>query len=424
MPGSVFSRPQELRSDEGDTLTVMRERLIAAGKGNAADLPLDASTCFVWPSAYCPVGCGHCSYASPRIRDATRRSIVDDPALVLGYIEQMRPTTVVLSGGGEPMTEPGFCEFFVEHVDSSRLREIQLITSAHFATSRAAAAQAIGRFVGAWRRRSSGLADVRLSIRLSVDWFHAQRIGVEPAAHVVRVLREPQYADVGLRVRSVRLQNDTTIDQLAAALGADLGPMGEFRSRLTWGDGLREVVVTHKNLIFDGRMNRVKLARLPVRVPEGSATSSFVQTIRERDGRYVAARVYDGPDATMLDGLFTVIEDDGGIKVLDGQAPDRTPTIWSEQTWANAIRELYDDPVTRLLVRQGADELARLMEAEYPGSVALGAEMNQLFYLVDPLLRDERRRLYATLRAMEELEVQAPPELIAEAWDRWRNSHG
>src|SRR5882724_2433967 len=157
----------------------------------------------------------------------TRYGVASEPEPVIRLMNGMGLWKAVLSGGGEPMVEPEFCELFVNEIDSPNLEEIELITSAHFAETEAETRDAVRRLVGAWRTRATGLAPAAFTVRISLDWFHAQRIGVEPAARVISLLGEDDMRDVGCYIRSVLLGNDTTSEQLADALGGRLGPIDD-----------------------------------------------------------------------------------------------------------------------------------------------------------------------------------------------------
>src|SRR5262249_9212290 len=99
-------------------------------------------------------------------------------------------------------------EQFVHEIDSPVLEEIELITSAHFAEDDDETRGRVHGLVRAWRTRPAQLAKANFTIRISLDWFHAQRIGVEPAARVIRMLGEDDLRDVGCYVRSVLLGDD------------------------------------------------------------------------------------------------------------------------------------------------------------------------------------------------------------------------
>ncbi|MFC0436894.1 hypothetical protein [Kutzneria buriramensis] len=421
MPESLFKqRTGRAAAPELAELDRHRDLIIDALPGYAEHGPTHASTCYVWPSAECPVGCGHCNYASPMSTDRlSRYSVARDPAPVLRLMNGMGLWKAVLSGGGEPMVEPEFCELFVNEIDSPDLAEIELITSAHFAATPQETRDRVRRLVRAWRDRAPGAAKASFTIRISLDWFHAQRIGVEPAARVIELLGEDDLRDVGCYVRSVLLDNDPTTQRLADALGGRVGPIRDYQQEIELPDG-RTILVYHKNLIVEGRMNDRKLSRLPVALPTQSRADVFGRRFLDGRGKSVPARTYNGPTVKHLDGLACLVDDDGKARILEGNAPNRCADVRRTDDWADAVRFLYADPLTVFLVDNGPQDLAELLSDAFPEAASLAADTNQLYHLTEQLLGRPERRLYGTLRVLElhaaEGRIEAPAELVDRGW--------
>lgn len=401
-----------------------RERLVAALTRHPNPGPVHADTCYVWPAITCQVGCAHCNYAAPKhLGRLNRPKITQWSDRVLAMLGEMSVWRVSLSGGGEPMEEPDFCYDFVHGVESSRLDEIELITSAHFATDADEGRRVVANLYDAWRRRRDWPDGPRLTIRLSVDWFHAARIGTTPAANVIRALGEGDLRQIRCYIRGVLLEEDDTITQLARELRAELSPLADYTQTMTLPDG-RAVKVYYKNLVFDGRMSRTKLERLPVKMPTASEIATFGERFRDPQGRHVPARTYNGPDVRNLAGLACRIEDNGAIRILEGNDPDRSPNVADFSSWHDAIDFLYADPVTVFLVREGPEALARLIGDRFPDALTVAEQTNQLYDLVELIIPTYERKLLATLRILEGEQGhgldRVPAGLLEEAWGALR----
>lgn len=420
MPESLFKQLALVPLRRPSVLDRLREQIIGNLPAYARHGPTHASTCYVWPSSECPVGCGHCNYASPvSLERLTRYSVARDPDPVLRLMNSMGLWKAVLSGGGEPMVEPEFCELFVNRIDSPNLAEIELITAAHFATGEASTDQALRRLVDAWRTRSAGLAKANFAVRISLDWFHAQRIGVGPAANVIRRLSEPDMNDVGCYIRSVLLDNDSTMADLAEMLGGELTELKDYQHEIVIPGG-RTILVYYKNLIVEGRMNQRKLSRLPIGLPTASRADVFGKRFVDDSGKHVPARTYNGPTVRHLDGLACLITDDGLARILEGNDPNRCADVRELDSWPHAVAYLYADPITVYLVDNGPQLLAGLMADAFPDSATMAADTNQLYHLTELLLASPERRMYAMLRALElhvdEGRVTVDQALVDRAW--------
>lgn len=421
MPDSLFRQQVLVPLQRISPLDSLRAEIIDSLSEYADHGPAHASTCYVWPSSECPVGCGHCNYASPMsLNRMERYSVAREPGPVLQIMNTMGLWKAVLSGGGEPMVEPEFCERFVAEIDSPNLEEIELITSAHFAEDDAGTRDGIGRLVDAWRNRGPELAKADFSVRISLDWFHAQRIGVGPAARVIRMLNEPDYHDVGCYIRSVLLDNDTTMADLAKELGGELTEIKDYQQEIILPNG-RTILVYYKNLIIEGRMNQRKINRLPISVPTESRADVFGQRFLNDSGKQVPARTYNGPTVRHLDGLACLIDDDGKARILEGNDPNRSADVRDWKDWPEAVAFLYADPITVYLVDNGPQQLAALMSDAFPEAATIAADTNQLYHLTELLLNVPERRLYAMLRVLE-LHVEqgrttVEQSLVDKAWD-------
>lgn len=420
MPESLFRQLALVPQRKPSVLDELRNDIIESLPTYTEHGPTHASTCYVWPSSECPVGCGHCNYASPMsLNRLSRYSVARDPGPVLRLMNSMGLWKAVLSGGGEPMVEPEFCEQFVNEINSPNLEEIELITSAHFAADEVGTREALQRLVHAYRTRSADLAPAKFTIRISLDWFHAQRIGVEPAANVIRRLSEPDMSDIGCYIRSVLLEGDTVMSDLAANLGAELTEVEDYQQEIIIRGG-RRVLIYHKNLIVDGRMNQRKLSRLPVSIPTASRADEFGKRFVNNEGKHVPARTYNGPAVVHLDGLACLIDDDGNARILEGNDPHRCASVRVTDSWPEAVAYLYRDPLTVYLVDNGPQLLAGLMADAFPDSATMAADTNQLYHLTELLLADPERRMYAMLRALElhvsEGRVTVDQDLVDRAW--------
>lgn len=362
---------------------------------------LPVGTVYISPTKWCPVGCEHCNFASLPARGAqrTRESFhsADAQARLLRFVNQLDAWKIVLSGGGEPLLEPALVERLIESAETARLEEIEVVTSGMWGKTPASALKVLTRLARAYRRRAHPSA-VKLVLRLSVDWFHRQAMGLTPILHILRLLDTPEFSDIDCYIRSVLLQNDTTIQALALAIQGELSPLIDYQQTLTLPGG-RRILVYAKNLILDGRLNRQKLATLPVALPPASAISEFSRRLRGSTGRFIPGLTYSGPVVRHHWGLSLDILHDGGIRILETTAPDNVPSLY-EEDWPTARARLLADPLTIYLLEDGPEALAGLMQEIRPDALQLAQDTNQLYFIVEKLLNTADARLWATVQVL------------------------
>lgn len=363
--------------------------------------PPSAGTVYVWPTKYCPVQCAHCNFASPlpgrgRSNSDSFHSANAQSRLV-EFVNQLGIWKAVISGGGEPFLELKTVERLVQEVQSERLDEIEVITSGFWGRTPKSAQRILACLADAYRRRSKS-DNVKLLLRLSVDWFHRQSIGLEPIENIIRAWDTGGFTELGCYIRSVLMTGDSTIRDLAASLDADLGPIVDYQQDLVLRSG-RRVLVYYKNLIIDGRLSPSSLVSLPVALSPMASAAQFSNRFRDASGRLIPALTYTGPVVRHLDGVSLIVEYDGGIKILEATAPDNVPSIY-EHDWPSARARLYSDPLTIYLLEDGPEALARLMHEIRADSMQIATDTNQLYYIVDKLLQTPEARLWATVKIL------------------------
>lgn len=361
--------------------------------------PRTASTVYVWPTAVCRVGCDHCNFASPASsRRISSNLVANNPEQVLAFVADLDSWKVVLSGGGEPFEEVPFVLHFVEKVTTPQLAEIEIITSGMFAATEQSCLEVLEALARAFKSHTDP-RPVRLTLRLSVDWFHVERIGLEPIANILRMLSTPQFSFIHVYIRSVLVQNDTTLRDLADLLGGTLTDLIDFQQHLILKDG-RRILAYSKNLIVDGRLSWRKLRAMGLAPDERASAENFTNRFRNDQGFHVPGRVYNGPQAVHLPGLALIVEHDGSVKILEGTAPDRVPSLF-ERSWDECLAFMYRDPLTVYLLEQGPEELAALLAIEDPRAPTISRATNQLYYLADKMLATSQARLIATQKVLE-----------------------
>ena len=366
-------------------------------------LPRHASTVYIWPTETCSIGCAHCNFASPLLsRRAGYRRVAERPIEVARFVDEMTPWKVAFSGGGEPLDESQAVFEMISAFTAREIHEVEVITGGNFGGSADQAESMFADLLGAWSR-SSVSSHASLKLRLSIDSYHVHQLGIENYTrilHAYEAIVRPGILD--MYIRSVVESDDDHFGQVARAMGAEVIDQDRYHSVLRLISGT-EIPIYRKNLILDGRLGGRRGRAARETLPDASLISEFGATLSLHDGQHVPARTYNGPSPTMLDGLACVIENQGSLKVLEGNSPDRVPNIF-ERSWNEALDFLYRDPITHFLVERGPFALDELLEGSgAPAARQVASQTNQLYYIVDRVLADARHRSLATIGALRTL---------------------
>lgn len=383
--------------DQSDATSKRLQLIGESGWFAQRERPKRASTVYVWPTSTCSIGCLHCNFASPRSSIRPNSRLVAERMIeVAAVVKEMDPWKVALSGGGEPMDEPEAVYAFLEHVASEHLAEVEIITGGHFGKNMESTHETLDQMVAAFQ--SSRRRGITLSLRLSIDRFHVERIGYQPFLNIITAIDTGRYEPLKVYGRSVLVSDDDCLPTLAASLGATLRKVDDYVQMMVLPSG-REVLLYSKNMIIDGRMTRARMRKNSWRLTPAGTVDTFIGRFLDAEGRHIPARTYNGAQVRMLSGLAMVIEHDGSLKILEGNAPDRIPNVF-DMSWNECLNYLFADPLTHFLLDFGPLDLDRLLDTDAPSPRSVLRSTNQLYYIVDQVLSHPRHRLQATEAAI------------------------
>ena len=382
---------------KNDTATIIRKKLIAALPSYNNPGPTDAGTVYVWPTKYCTAWCEHCNFASPlprrpiKVTDAFHTKYAQDK--LISFVNQLGMWKAVLSGGGEPFLEKNTVFRFVRDVQSDKLEEIELITNCFWAKNKSSTYRVLDKLYNSYCRRKTPTNPI-LTLRLSVDWFHRRRIGLEPIINVIKAWESEQYTNLKCYIRSVLIDNDDTINDLANYLNAEVTPIYDYQQEIILPN-CRRLLVYFKNLVIDGRLSRVSFTQYPVKLSTLGKIDHFATRFFNSSGRYIPGLTYNGP-CVRHDSLSLCIENDGTVKILEATSPDNTANLY-QNNWIEARNRFYSDPLTIYLLEEGPTAFFKLMSSFLKNTHCFCDSSNKLYYHIDRLLSTSVARLWATV---------------------------
>ncbi|MDO8655498.1 MAG: radical SAM protein [bacterium] len=317
-------------------------------------MPSRPTVAFVWPTELCSIACAHCSFGSQRAGTPKQRLLADHPEALVKWFADAGGTKLVVCGGGEPLDEP---EFVVRAIAASSQLGVgfEVYTSGYSLLHPTRVEEYIRDWGKAWA--SGNHSSSPFAVRLSVDSFHEDRIGLEPVAAWIQNI-ERQAPDWRVSVRSIRVEREQSVARLATLLGARVQPIREWSAWMVLPSG-RRVFVEWKGFVYEGRGRG--------RVLEKRGISHTF-----RDAAVLEPLIAEfGPDGDLgrpLSARLTVthrridleIHSDCVVHILETQAPDLRLSML-DRSWEDMRAVYYRDPILHRVVESGLPAVAELI---------------------------------------------------------------
>jgi hypothetical protein len=342
------------------TLTPFRRALLAEIPPDDRHLAAAPSIAFVWPTETCSIGCAHCNFSSRPRRKGAPSDVSLAPAQLVAWLVAAEARGVTLCGGGEPLDEPAFCDEVVALAGRTAL-DFAIYTSGVSLCAPIAADDQVAR----WRRLRGDDHAGRFWVRLSLDRFHAERVGVVPVCDWITAIdrHAPEWK---VSLRALRVVGDDTLDLVAAGVGGQIEERGSSaRLRLPSG---RSLVVERMSFIFDGRGAPELLARRGLSLPEDDRRALAPwQALVGRTRRI--GRPLSRPLTVGVRHVDLEVHADQSVHVLESQPADARLKL-GDHGWADIRDSYYRDPLIHLVATGGLPYAARFLRQAIEGGVA------------------------------------------------------
>lgn len=391
---NIFTNARELRGN-----------ILKDYPKSTQELYYPLSVAYIWPTLYCPIGCEHCMYSSPKPKTKDNGAVLNDRALG-NFIQLSKDShleSLVVSGGGEPMLElPSILRLLRE----AQFKYFEITTGGHWLLSDKAIIKNLEKLQQTITDRKNRGDTIDFSIRLSVDQFHQKMVKPERVKRLIDILREdaglPQnerkYPDIRLFLRALLIE-DPTIDEIANMLGAELSQMEGYTRKLRFKDhlsyGINELLIFYKDMRFVGRgRDRVDTKSVELDQYFESYSSS------NGDIRLGMTYLKPGSKGEVLDGINIFVRHDGSIMPYGG-APDVVSNIDSE-SYREFLSKLWSDIISRTLLFKGVNHVKRVAEEIDPNVSERARHKNWIASIVDESLSTIEVRLYISIRLLQE----------------------
>lgn len=320
----------------------------------AQPLPGQPSVAFVWPTELCSIGCAHCSYSSKKTGTKQQHLLSDYPQEIVQWLFDAGVKRFVACGGGEPLDEP---EFIAQAIATcARLGlDFEIYTSGVSFSKPYSIEEYIKTWQQHWTNRKR--PNQRFNVRLSLDAFHEELIGLEPLIKWIEAVKKyaPEWS---VSIRSVRLEGDESVNRLAVALNGRLEKKNNDSGWIMLPAG-RKILVMWKGFVFEGRGQLKQLNRLRLKLYQEDAT--IVEPfINKWNTKNELGRPLSLHHAVSFHRIDLEIHADCEVHVLQSQATDLRLNFL-DYSWEDIKNRYYRDPLLHSTVEGGLCAIAGLI---------------------------------------------------------------
>lgn len=357
----------------------------------------------VFFTRFCSVGCPFCFFKSAPARNAITVADQFNEEGINRFIEfcnQANLGYVLISGGGEPLTQKRAVLRTIAEVETNR---IVLVTSGNWAFNKDAASRYLVEIDSAIKARKS---PCKVTVRVSVSAGHAIKLGILPARNLIELF-ESQYSDHPyLKFQIHGFENDPMFSKVLAEfpgheLDYNTGPRAsddetvikvipqKIYVKLPSGYGF--IVGISKIFGSDLRPNLHKIEYLY------DTIKIFERDLEESEDNNSAVLFNTNGDK----GLDWSLNYNGNICLWQNQVNDNQCNIY-EDSFSTVLNETFRDPITLSYIENGCKYRERIVAEVSPRSVLRLKSISLRDYSGTVVFEEEKIRLYYVIRVLQD----------------------
>jgi hypothetical protein len=357
----------------------------------------------VFFTRFCGVGCPFCFFKSAPAREKITPADQFTEQGIDRFIEfcnQANLGYVLISGGGEPLTQKRAVLRTIEEVRTER---IVLVTSGSWAMNRQAASRYIHEIHQAIQKRKQ---PCKVTVRLSVSEGHSIKLGLSPALHLIELFASKFREDPFLKFQIHTFRNDTLFDQVLAKFP---GFVKEYDPDLRASD--------------DEAVIKIIPQKVRVKLPNGYAfiagvsrvfDSNLRPNLHQIDSLQKTIKIFDEDLEKSEDNNSAVLYNTDGKKGLDwslnyngniclwqNQVNDNQWNLY-EDSYPFILNETFRDPIPLSYIEKGRVYREKIVQEVSPRTVLRLKAISLRDYAGTVLFEDWKVRLYYMLRVLQD----------------------
>ncbi|MEI6079663.1 MAG: 4Fe-4S cluster-binding domain-containing protein [bacterium] len=357
----------------------------------------------VFLTKFCPVGCAHCFFQSPKTNDNDPNDAFTDEGIVklIKFLNDANMGYLMITGGGEPFLKYKAVLKMLDEVNSDK---IIVVTSGFWATNRNVALKKIQEISDIAAKHP----EKKIVIRLSVDEQHQESMGFDPILNIISVFSNELMGKTSVTLQLHSLDGDPTVCSIVEKLDVAKDEWGtgtqlnasnsngiiKFCSKdrdIVLNNGLRIVVGYAKRFYSDWEvdLNDEEVVSRNVAVAEKDLYESengFPSIAVNKDGSK---------------GFNYSIFYDGLTTLWSAGSPDRKYNIY-DHDYKTMISNSLADVITLSMVEKGYAYRDGIIGEVNPKAVIRAKAINLRDYVGSIINEEAKTRLYYTVRAAQD----------------------
>ncbi len=307
---------------------------------------------------------------------------------------------VLVSGGGEPLTQKRAVLRTISEVETNR---IVLVTSGNWALNKEAARRYLSEIDAALKTRKT---PCKVTVRVSVSTGHAIKLGTTPAFHLIQLFESEYAGHPYLKFQIHSFENDPMFKKVL-----ELFPGYELeysRNPRASDDEAVIKIIPQKiyvklpsNYSFIAGISKVFGSNLRPNLHEVERLRGTIK-IFERD----LEESEDNNSAVLFNtngdkGLDWSLNYNGNICLWQNQVNDNQWNIY-EDSFSIILNETFRDPITLSYIENGCKYRERIVAEISPRAVLRMKSISLRDYSGTVIFEEEKIRLYYVIRVLQD----------------------
>lgn len=358
-----------------------------------------------WVTKLCPAHCESCFFKSDMYHDGIPDEKYQFSKFgvdrLIQFINDSNNSYLMLSGGGEPMVRKDAVNEIIRRTKTDR---IVIVTSAIWAKTYESAKRTIDELYQSYLARND---DAVVVVRLSVDSFHYKPLGFDVINNVIRVFRESYSACKNFQLRIHTMQNDPTLENIAAMIG---DCHVEYSTVEGVSDNREIIKILPKQAVLkfdDGYEVKVGLSKLffsNLKIDLNEFTPDIQKSLDvfEEDmsiSEYGNPSILTNCDGSL--GLDFWIDYNGNVTTWGNQQWDSLYNVYTD-TYADLVKGTFSNIISYSFLDKGYYYRERIVRRVNPRAVLRSKAMNLRDYAGAFLMEEDKTKLYYAIRAIKD----------------------